>query len=52
MLNLQRPSVERILYKDYYPKGSGAKQKKIPGHEREEARRQDKLVDGKPPVVK
>jgi hypothetical protein len=43
-------SSERILRKDYYHKSSVGK--KISGHESQGAWRQDKLIGGKPPVVK
>jgi hypothetical protein len=40
-----------MLHKGYDRKGSVAKKKKT-GHEPQEARRQDELIGGKPPVVK
>jgi hypothetical protein len=62
MCTWQRPSLfirdkpilssDRNLHKDYERKGSAAKKKKTLNHEPQEARRQDELMGGKPPVVK
>jgi hypothetical protein len=41
-----------MLHKDYDPKGSVAKKKKISGRGPQEAWRQDELIGGKPPFVK
>jgi hypothetical protein len=61
MYTLKRPSIfirdtpifssERMLHKDYDPKGSAAKRKNS-GHEPQEAWHQDELIGGKPSVVK
>jgi hypothetical protein len=41
-----------MLHKDYKCKGSVAKKKKSSGRETQGAWRQDKLIGGKPPVLK
>jgi hypothetical protein len=49
MYKWQRPSLEKMLHIDGESKGSVAKDT---DNEAEEARRQDELIYGKPPVVK